>query len=467
MSEPKDTRQVFSLYQVTRSIEKTIADRYKHAYWIKAEMNKLNLYQHSGHCYPDLVEKRDGKVIAQLRANLWRADYENINKRFLEVLKEPLKDGIKILFLARIQFHSIHGLSLQILDIDPSFTLGDLEQEKQETIKKLQKEDVFKLNKTRKLALVPQRIAVISVETSKGYEDFLSVLTGNTWNYSFFYLLFPSILQGDKAVLEITKQLERIKKVQHHFDAVAIIRGGGGDIGLSSFNHYMLSKAIAEFPLPVLTGIGHTANETVTEMVSYYNAITPTKLAEFLIQEFHNFSVPVKEAERKLGDMSLRLLQDTRTAFENTVRLFRTGTRSLVSDHNHRIRQYNLRLQQQSVFRFKNELQVLEAFNGLLLRGGGQKLRDEQRRLEQLDKDLKRVSVYHLNTSKQKFISLERDLETMHPKNVLKRGYSITTLNGKAVASIGGVTAGDELETRVFDGVIISTVKSKQEISDE
>lgn len=467
MSETIANRQVFSLFEVTRSIEDTIAKRYRQSYWIKAEMNKLNLYQHSGHCYPDLVEKRGGKVIAQLRANLWRADYENINKRFLEVLKEPLKDGIKILFLARIHFHSTHGLSLNITDIDPSFTLGDLEKEKQETIKKLQEEDVFKRNKSLKLAKVPQRIAIISVETSKGYEDFLSVLTGNSWNYRFFTFLFPSILQGDKAVTEITKQLERIKKVQHHFDAVTIIRGGGGDIGLSSFNHYVLAKAIAEFPLPVLTGIGHTANETVTEMVSFYNAITPTKLGEFLIQKFHNFSVPVKEAERKVGDMSLRLLQDTNGAFENTIRLFRASTRSLVNDHIHRLRQYNLQLQQQSVFRFKNELQVLDSFNELLLRGGGQKLKEEHRSLAQLQTDLKRTSVYHLSTTKQRFSTLERDLETMHPKNVLKRGYSITTLNGRALASIKTVNVGDALETRVFDGVLISTVKSKNELSDE
>src|SRR5690606_36911087 len=206
---------------------------------------------------------------------------------------------------------------------------------------------------------------------------------------------------------------------------------------------------IAEFPLPVLTGIGHTANETVSEMVSYYNAITPTKLAEFLIQKFHNFSVPIKEAEQKVIDLSLRFLHDTKSSFENTTRLFRSGTRSLVNDYKHRVRQYSLKLQQQSVFRFKNELQVLEGFNALLLRGGVQMLREEQRSLEQLQTDLKRLGVYHLTTSKQKFISLQRDLETMHPKNVLKRGYSITTMNGKAVASIEGVTAEDELETRV------------------
>lgn len=261
--------------------------------------------------------------------------------------------------------------------------------------------------------------------------------------------------------------MARIKKVRHHFDAVAIIRGGGGDIGLSSFNQYVLSKAIAEFPLPVLTGIGHTANETVTEMVSYYNAITPTKLAEFLIQKSHNFSLPVKEAERKVGDMSLRFLQDTKATFKNTLRLFRTGTQSLVKEHKHRVRQYSLRLKQQSVFRFKSEQQVLSNFNELLLRGGGQKLREEQRIIEQLQTDLKRFSVYHLSTSKQKFSTLECDLETMHPKNVLRRGYSITTLNGKAVLSVGSVAIGDKLETQVFDGVLISIVKSKNKISDE
>ena len=467
MSETIDNRQVFSLYEVTKSIEKTISERYKRSYWVKAEMNKLNLYQHSGHCYPDLVEKRDGKVISQLGANLWRSDYEGINQRFLEVLKEPLKDGIKILFLARIQYHSVHGLSLQILDIDPSFTLGDLEKEKQETIKKLHAEGIYSLNKNKKMPLLPQRIAVISVETSKGYEDFLNVLQGNEWGYRYFCYLFPSILQGDKAVIAITNQLERIKKVQHHFDAVAIIRGGGGDIGLSSFNHYALSKAIAEFPLPVLTGIGHTANETVSEMVSKYNAITPTKLAEYLIQHFHNFSMPVQEAEQKVMDLSLRLLRDSRVAFDTAVRLFRSGTRNLISDHKHQIRQCSSRLEQHSVFRFKNELQVLEGFHGVLLRGGVQVFRNKQRELVQVQTDLQRVVVYSLNTTKQQLTSLVRYLETMHPKNVLKRGYSITTLNGKVVTGIGDVAIGDVIETRVIDGVLHNEVKSVKQHKDE
>ena len=157
---------------------------------------------------------------------------------------------------------------------------------------------------------MPQRIAIISVETSKGYADFIKVIETNSWNYKFFHLLFPSLLQGDKAVEDIINQLRRIEKVKEHFDVVAIIRGGGGDVGLSCYNNYKLAKEIALFPIPVITGIGHSTNETVTEMISFSNAITPTKLAEYLIQMFHNFLVPVQEAENTVIDRSRRLLSE-------------------------------------------------------------------------------------------------------------------------------------------------------------
>ncbi len=167
MPEIINDKKIFSLFEVTKSIQKTIAERYLSSYWIKAELNKLNYYQHSGHCYPELVEKKDGKVIAQIRSNLWKSDFININNNFKRVLNEPLKDGIKILLLASIQFHPEYGLSLNIHDIDPSFTLGDLEKEKQESIQKLKQEEIYDANKKLKIPLIPQRIAIISVETSK------------------------------------------------------------------------------------------------------------------------------------------------------------------------------------------------------------------------------------------------------------------------------------------------------------
>src|SRR5690349_14708930 len=173
MPEQVNNRRVFSLLEITQSIHRAISSIYKSSYWIKAEMNKLNHYKQSGHCYPELVEKMDGKVVAQMKATLWQDDYVRVNADFQRLLKEPLKDGIKILMLATIEYHPQHGLSLRIVDIDPSFTLGDLEREKMETIQKLQAEGIFSRNKEQVLPVIPQRLAVISVETSKGYADFL------------------------------------------------------------------------------------------------------------------------------------------------------------------------------------------------------------------------------------------------------------------------------------------------------
>ncbi|MDR1129445.1 MAG: exodeoxyribonuclease VII large subunit, partial [Prevotellaceae bacterium] len=176
MAEKVNDRTIFSLLEVTKSVQKTLSGRYKSSFWVKAEMNKLNFYRHSGHCYPELVEKKDGKVIAQIKSYIWKDDYSRINGKFLDVLNEPLKDGIKILFQAKITFDPAHGLSLWIMDVDPAYTLGDLEREKQETVNRLKREGIFDKNKSLSFPLLPQRIAIISVETSKGYADFLKII---------------------------------------------------------------------------------------------------------------------------------------------------------------------------------------------------------------------------------------------------------------------------------------------------
>ena len=179
MPEKINDKTIFSLLEVTISIKKTLAARYKSSFWIKAEMNKLNHYSQSGHCFPELVEKKDGKVIAQIKSTLWADDYANINRNFLSTLKGPLKDGIKILLLAKIAYDPSFGLSLQIMDIDPQYTLGDLEKEKRETINRLQLEGIYDRNKKLEIPFLPQRIAIISVVTSKGYGDFVDVIDKN------------------------------------------------------------------------------------------------------------------------------------------------------------------------------------------------------------------------------------------------------------------------------------------------
>lgn len=461
MPEIIDNKQIFSLLEVTKSVQKTIAERYKSSFWVKAEMIKLNYYSHSGHCYPELVDKKDGKIIAQIKSNLWKDDYNNINKNFIKILKEPLKDGIKILFLAKISFDSIYGISLQILDIDPSLTLGDLEREKQETVSRLHLENIFASNKSKFLPLLPQRIAIISVETSKGYADFLKVLEENSWNYKFFHYLFPSVLQGEKAVSGIIAQLKRIEKVQHHFDVVAIIRGGGGDVGLSCYNNYDLSKAVAEFPLPVITGIGHATNQTVCEMVSYQNAITPTKISEFLIQKFHNFSVPLQKAKALIIDKSLRLLSDEKTKLQSEVKLFKSITETVIMRNRNEIENTKALIKQHLFFKLKSQMDLVHYYNEQLGKAAAHKLNENTKLLQQLKVNLFIHANLYLKQDNLKLENFERNLINLDPINILKRGYSITRYNGIAIKDSASISDGDTIETTLYNGTILSTIKNK------
>ncbi|MBX5439493.1 MAG: exodeoxyribonuclease VII large subunit, partial [Thermoflavifilum sp.] len=298
-----------SLYELTLRIKNALQENFAERVWIKAEIHKLNYYPHSGHCYPDLVEKREGTIVAEMRGLLWSNNYRRINIAFQRLTGEPLRDGLKVLCLVQVTFDSRRGIALVIHDIDPSYTLGDLEREKQQTIERLKREGWFDRNRQLPIPLLPKRIAIISALTSRGYADFMNVIQQKKDQYHFICKLFPAWLQGEKAVASIIAQLRYIKQFQDTFDVVAIIRGGGGETGLSAFNEYALAREVALFPLPVLTGIGHATNETVAEMVACVNCITPTKLAEFLIERFDAFAEAIFQAEETIVQFARTQLQ--------------------------------------------------------------------------------------------------------------------------------------------------------------
>ncbi len=504
MAELVNDRTVFSLAEVTKSIQKTLAERYTSTFWVKAEMNKLNLYPQSGHCYPDLVEKSEGKIVAEIRSTIWKDDYQRINDNFLNILHEPLKSGINILFCARVSFSPLHGLSLSILDIDPSYSLGELEKEKQQTLDRIRKEGIYNNNKSLTLPLLPKRIAIISVQTSKGFSDFRKVIEENGWGYRFFYMLFPSLLQGEHAVESILKQLFRIKKVLHYFDAVAIIRGGGGDVGLTCYNNYELAREIAMYPLPVITGIGHSTNETVAEMVAFRNAITPTELADFLIQQFHNVSVPVQKAQELISRRFLSLLKDEKLRLLNTVRYFKSVTASSLGTSLNNLAHELKALDRQTGYFMNRNLQLHNSVISALQTNVKRQIGDRNRQLEGMGQFFKRDVMAILNHEKWliqgnisvvqktaehlllthlqqvaakksnlishagRFISgssvslaaMNRQIELIDPANVLKRGYSITMVNGKVITSVSDVEAGATLKTVVADGVLTSVTSS-------
>ena len=261
------SRQIFPLSKLTAAIENVINSHCSRIVWVKAEIVRLNYYSHTGHCFPELVEKTDGKIIAEIRGNIWKANFEAINRKFISVLNEGLGDDMSVVIQATVTYHPVYGLALNILDIDPEFTLGELARQKTKTIKKLRKENLFHSNKETFLPALPKTIALISVSSSKGYQDFTNVIENNPQGYKFHMVLFPAVLQGEKAITTIIDALGHIQEYREVFDAVVIVRGGGGEIGLSCYDNYKLARAIAGFPLPVLTGIGHSSNETVSEMV--------------------------------------------------------------------------------------------------------------------------------------------------------------------------------------------------------
>ena len=301
---------VYSLSEIALSLHKVVERTYPQPYFIKAEILKLNFYPHSGHCYPELVEKEGNSIKAEMRAIIWAANYQRINDRFVQITGNPLKENISILCLARIEFSPKHGLALHIEDIEPTYTLGEMVKNRNAVIERLKKEGVFTRNKNLKMPLLPKRIAVISVETSKGYSDFITTLNGNRYGYRFVTELFPSILQGDKAIAGITGRLAEIEMRQQEFDCVVIVRGGGGDVGLSCYDEYEMAHRVATFPLPVLTGIGHSTNLSVTDMVAHTYNITPTDVAFALIGYFQTFDEKVQECQSRIVEVSRRLLVD-------------------------------------------------------------------------------------------------------------------------------------------------------------
>lgn len=437
----RKTPKFYSLLELSKSIENIIRKTYTSSYWVKAEIAKLNYYPQSGHCYPDLVQKQNGKVVAQLRATIWSGQFAEMTSKFKSVTKEVLGDGMTVLFRVKVGFSAVYGLSLHILDIDPSFTLGELAREKQETIDRLMKEGLFFSNKQLVPPLLIQRLAIISVETSKGYNDFLEVITKNEWGYKFFHMLFPALLQGEGAISSIVSQLNRIKKISSHFDSVLIIRGGGGDVGLSSFDNYSLAHAIATFPIPVITGIGHSTNLTVSEQVSFVNKITPTEVGYYLLQRFHNLSVRIQNAEKSL----VKLINQAVVAEKQKLSNMISSLNALTVSKLHK----NIL----NIATFENDLQrVAKSVSDY-----------NKHKLQKLTISLATNTKRILIENNYRISSLSQKIKLLHPDNILRRGYSITIKDGNIITNSGDLQPGEEIETIFFTGKAISKINKIKE----
>jgi len=451
-------RQIFSLKQVVSSIRKTIEERYAQTYWMKAEIYKFNRFP-SGHAFPEIVQRENDKIVAQLSGTIWKQNYERINQQFIEVVKEPLKDGSNLLMQVKITFNELYGLSLQIIDIDPSFSLGEVQKQREETLKRLQKEGILNCNQQLPFPLLPKRIAVISADSSKGLSDFMEVLINNEEGYSFFTFLFNAYLQGDQAVDSIIQTLEKIKKVRQHFDLVVIVRGGGAEVGMTCYNHYELCKAIATFPLPILTGIGHSTNLNVAEMIAYRNAITPTKLAEFLIQTFREFDQEIRYGQQVVRTKSIDVLFNANQQLDALLRLFKQISKHSAGASKQLLLDLTKSLEfntQKCVTKNQNQLKNIVV---QISHNARFDLKERFNLINQHQEKLKFRSTNLLNSTSRNIVELEKNLDLLDPIHVMKRGFSITRQNGKAIISPSEIENEVEIVTEVAEGQFRSIVK--------
>jgi exodeoxyribonuclease VII large subunit len=454
-----------SLFELNKKIQGVIQDSFAQGYWVIAEISEMKINS-SGHCYLELIEKskHSEEIIARSRATIWSYTFRMLKPYFETTTSQLFTAGIKVLVFAQVNFHELYGLSLDIKDIDPTYTIGDLEMQKQQTINRLLQEGVFEMNKQLDLPVCPQKIAVISSITAAGFEDFMDQLQGNPYGYVFYCKLFPSLMQGENAAESIIKALDRIYNHHQFFDAVVIIRGGGSQTDLNCFNNYWLAYHITQFPLPVLTGIGHEKDDTIVDLVANERLKTPTAVAEFLIGKLvdfestitgyiHDFSELVRD---KLSDESVNLSEKSISG----VALIQ----SLLSN-----RMHDLQLKQQQL---RHSIESIYA-------GSNYKLQSNFNRLKSASINMGRLHDYKLKQSaivikssvgkfiERKFNALdglnERNL-LLNPENILKRGFSITRLKGKFVKSVEGASVNSEIETILKDGKLLSVVTKSEKI---
>lgn len=396
-----------TLSELQRRVKAALEGQFALPLWVSAEISDLKV-NYSGHCYLELVEKggENGVPTAQARAVIWRSQYPRVTAYFEAETGQRLAPGLKILAKVLVTYHELYGFSLQITEIDPSFTLGDLERQRQQTIAQLQQDGVWEMNREVAMPVVVQRVAIVSSANAAGYQDFCKELAKSP--YRFETHLFDAFMQGEAAEQSIIDALCRVADRLEEFDAVVIIRGGGSRSDLNCFNAYRLCSYVAQFPLPVITGIGHDKDTSVADMVAHTALKTPTAVAGWLVERMSGIEGWLDNAALQLHDGVLRLTRAQQLRLEEMAGDLRHLPVGL-------IRQRRLELEGRSeAFR-----QVVGAF-----------IRQEQQRI----------------------VTSAELIESRSPKRILRMGFAVVRGQGRAVRSIAEVTAGQRMEVEVADG---------------
>ncbi len=335
----------FSLYALNALVHEAVSNALPDEYWVEAELAECR--ERNGHCYMELVEKdeRSNSPIAKASAKCWRQTWTLLHATFLRATGQPLRAGMKVLLRVYPQFHEAYGFSWIVSDIDPTYTIGDLARRRQEIIKTLKAQGVFDLQRELRLSSFAQRIAVISAESAAGYGDFCRQLLDNEYNLQFHTELFPAIMQGERVEQSVIQALNLINNRIDDFDAVVIIRGGGATSDMSGFDTLPLAENVANFPLPIITGIGHDRDECVLDMVSHTRVKTPTAAATLLITHLCNTLQQVADAENVIAHYALDRLQRHRLQLEHITTLLPHLAQRLMTEAHHSLERIQLKLE--------------------------------------------------------------------------------------------------------------------------
>ena len=431
------SKKSVTLYELNSLIKEVIESEIPDEYWVEAELSECR--ENRGHCYMELIQKdeRTATPIAKASAKCWASKWLVIRPYFERTTRQRLSAGMKVLLKVYAQFHEAYGFSWIVTDIDPTYTMGDMARKRQEIIRQLKAEGVFDLQKELPMPLFCQRIAVISSETAAGYGDFCNQLSDNPYGFQFKTWLFPAIMQGEGIERSIIEALNRINAICDDFDAVVIIRGGGATSDMSGFDTLALAENVANFPLPIITGIGHERDESVLDMVSHTRVKTPTAAATFLISHLkevldvvnHAQDLIARYAQQKLSILNAQLS----TISEMIPRLF-------------------------SVVRTRQEAK-LESLQSRMISEIQQKIVGHQSRLEGFEQRIPILLERKLLSERHRLEMMTEKVKSLDPTLLLQRGYSITLKDGKAVRDAKILQAGDDIETRLANGIIHSVVK--------
>ncbi|HUV01409.1 MAG TPA: exodeoxyribonuclease VII large subunit [Bacteroidales bacterium] len=431
-------------------------------YWVAAEISEIK-ENYAGHCYLELVEKHpdDKNIRARAKAVIWGNRYRFLKSFFENITGQPLREGLKILVKTKIEYHEIYGLSLVISDIDPAFTMGEMAVKRQMIIKRLEEEGVFTMNRELDFPVIPQKIAVISSRNAAGYTDFINHLTQNNFGYVFYTALIETAMQGNDTEAGVINALDKIASKGDLFDLVVIIRGGGSQTDLSWFDNYNIAYHITQFPLPVITGIGHEKDLSVTDMVAFQSLKTPTAVAGYLIECMNN-------ADNQLNEMSLEIIDKARIIVEDNKRRIETSRMKLIPVARMWISEIKEQLSDM-------KLEMIN-FGKEFISRAVQTPSNQKARLDSASKTFFERNHAGLKLNKQYLISftvnslhgnnikitmLENSLKILNPVNVLRRGYTITSINGKILKSSAQVRKEDLIDTQFSDGSVKSRVFEK------